>query len=141
MVRIDLWESRLAKLIDEARERPFVWGKNDCALFAADAVHELTGTDPAFLYRGRYDSEEEAGKILKKAGGLIGIMETLSESRGWKTVEPLYAQRGDVCLGDIDGRHTLGVCTGNGFAFTQQPVGLFEVTIYDHRVLMVWRIA
>lgn len=141
MVRIDLWESRLATLIDEAREKPFVWGEHDCALFAADAVHELIGIDPAKLYRGRYATEKQAGVILKRLGGLIGVMELVAGSQGWKTVEPLYAQRGDVVLAEIDGRHTLGVCLGGTFAFPQQPVGLYEMTIYDHRVLMVWRIA
>lgn len=140
MPRIDLWEGRLASLIDKARDTSFEWGKHDCALFAADGVQALTGFDPASPYRGRYRSEKEAGKILSKVGGLIGLMETVAESQGWRSVEPLFAQRGDVVMAEVDGLMPLGVCTGSHFAFLMEPKGLVELDVMDKRVLMAWRI-
>ena len=39
------FESRLARVLDEARHQPMVWGQHDCILFAFRAVHALGGPD------------------------------------------------------------------------------------------------
>ena len=55
MSRIPHWEQRLAAAILEARIRPFVWGRHDCATWAFDLRRDLMGgPDHADLWRGRY---------------------------------------------------------------------------------------
>ena len=53
------WPERLAEFIEARRLEPFAWGKNDCALFAADAVNLLIGVDYAESLRG-YTTERGA---------------------------------------------------------------------------------
>jgi hypothetical protein len=66
--RLPDWRSRLSALVAAALQRPFEWGVNDCALFAADAILAMTGTDPARDWRGRYASAREARALMRARG-------------------------------------------------------------------------
>ena len=70
MARLPDWRGRLSACIDASLQRPFEWGVHDCALFAADAVLAMTGTDVAVGWRGRYRSAAGAKRILRKTGYL-----------------------------------------------------------------------
>lgn len=107
MTRHNDWPERLAAFIETRRERVFSWGSNDCALFAADAVLEMTGVDLARTLRG-YRSARGAANRVAKAGGMRCLAEGLSEKHSG------LAQRGDIVLVDLDGRETFGVVVGNG---------------------------
>jgi hypothetical protein len=48
------WRERLAHLFAQRACDAFAWGRNDCTIFAADAVQALTGADPAAHLRGTY---------------------------------------------------------------------------------------
>ena len=85
------WPERLAEFIEARRLEPFAWGKNDCALFAADAVNLLIGVDYAESLRG-YTTERGALGKIKRAGGLRAFAAALPEK------PPGLAQRGDVVL-------------------------------------------
>lgn len=86
---------------------PFEWGKNDCCLFAADAVLAMTGVDPAEPLRG-YSSAIAAQRLVDEAGGL---REFVSQFLG-EPVSPLMAAVGDVVLLENEGRDLLGICNG-----------------------------
>jgi hypothetical protein len=74
MPMIDRWEQRLAAGITEARDKPFIWGKHDCATWAFDLHRDLTGgPDHAALWRGRYSTPIGCERIRRKLG--------------WKTLE------------------------------------------------------
>jgi hypothetical protein len=103
------WPERLAEYIEGRRERPFSWGSNDCCLFFADAVLEMTGTDPAAKWRG-YKSQVAATRRVKKAGGLRAMAKTV----GLIEKHPGLAQRGDGVIVKLDGRETFGLVVGNG---------------------------
>lgn len=109
MNRHNDWPERLAAFIDARRERAFSWGEQDCVLFAADAVLEITGVDLAEGHR-KYSTAKGAAAQVKKAGG----MRQLAASR-LPEKHPGLAQRGDVVLVEIDGRDTFGVVAGNGY--------------------------
>lgn len=101
------WPERLIEFIESRRRMPFEWGRNDCALFAADAVEAMTGEDLAKKWRG-YKSERGALRRIKRAGGMRRLAEGLPE-------RPVgYAQRGDVVLVEVEGRDTFGIVVGNG---------------------------
>lgn len=119
------WPERLIEFIEARRVRAFSWGKNDCAMFAADAVHSMTDVDIAKPWRG-YSDERGAIERIKEVGGL----------RQWIEVSGLtekpkgFAQRGDVVLAILEGRDTVGVVMGDGFwcgpgeqALVARPMG------------------
>jgi hypothetical protein len=109
MTRFGNWPSRLFDFVAERWEAPFVWGENDCVLFAADAVLAITGGDLAAQHRGTYDSALGAARLLKELGGI----ESLPVAAGLEEVPPLMAQRGDVVLVDQEERGpTLAVVVG-----------------------------
>lgn len=63
---------------------PFVWGRRDCATWAADLMVAAGHRDPAAEFRGRYDSAFGCRRLVVAAGGLpqlIGrAMSGLSQS-------------------------------------------------------------
>ena len=107
-MRLPDWPERLADFVRARRKMPFAYGANDCALFAADAVHAMTGVDPAAEYRG-YSDEREALRIIKDADGMRGLVSLPEKPAG-------MAQRGDVVIVLIEGRETFGVCVGENYA-------------------------
>lgn len=106
-MRLRDWQERLQALVVARLAEPFAWGSNDCCLFAADAVAAETGADPAAPYRGTYDDERGAMRLVRSLGGLAAIA-TLG---GGVEVPPVLARAGDVVLGHVD-RECLGVCMG-----------------------------
>ena len=104
------------------RYMPFAWGSNDCALFAADGIQAITGTDIAADFRGKYSDEASAMAAIKA----IANGSTIADAAAWcaakhgltECIHPLMAQRGDLViveaaqglmsgLVDLNGRHVL----------------------------------
>lgn len=128
LVRTPDWPERLAAWLAARGNMAFAWGVNDCALFAADGVLELTGVDLAAGLRGSYASREQAAAVLARHGGLQAIV----AARLPAYPSPLRCHRGDVvCVQapvdapELDlstqsstaGEHrwTLGLVAGNGY--------------------------
>jgi len=131
------WPERLRLFLETRESAPFDWTSNNCCLFAADWVRELTGTDPAKKYRGQVKTEEEAKAFLAKKGGVLGLIKRTAKVRGWAEVPRHYAQRGDLVLFDSPRGKALGLCAGPTFA-AAAPEGL---THYDMtHALRAWRI-
>lgn len=63
--------------IDRTWAAPFVWGENDCALWAASLWKELTGRDPAAGLRGTYATAFECRQVVQEAGGLENLCRKL----------------------------------------------------------------
>lgn len=138
-MRKEGWEKRLWELIERARESEFKFGSFDCCLFACDAIQALTGDDPARTFRG-YSGELEAARVLKREGGVRAIAEVGAQEFGYQEINQLFAERGDICLAEMECCETLGVCIGSRWAFAKMPRGLAYVNLDDQRVLKVWRI-
>lgn len=62
------WPQRLHRAIEARSGRPYAWGSNDCALFAADLIEAMTGHDLAKPFRGTYRTERGAKRMLKAHG-------------------------------------------------------------------------
>lgn len=102
------WQLRFAAFARERASMPFVWGENDCCLFAADAVLATTGSDFAASARGSYTDAREALRVMNDRGGLHAIA---SEALG-EPIPPLMATVGDVVLMMNEGRELLALCNG-----------------------------
>jgi len=118
-MRIPTWEDALANYIAIKRHQPFEYGVNDCCLFAAGAVLEITGEDPMPEFRGKYDSLKGSLKVIKEIGA--GTLEATLDGK-FPEVGIGYAQRGDLAF--FDG--SIGVVMG-GFAYFASDDGLEKV--------------
>lgn len=111
---------------------PFEWGRNDCCLFAADAVLAMTGEDPAASLRG-YSSALAAQRLIDEAGGLQALA---SQALG-EPVSQLMAGVGDVVLLTNEGRELLAICNGIN-AVAPGPDGM--VVLDMAAALAAWKI-
>lgn len=86
----------LDAFLSEAGARPWRWGEADCTMFAADWVRLVTGLDPAERCRGRYATELQARRLMRRGGGFVGLIGAEMERLGFRrTHDP---QTGDVGL-------------------------------------------
>ena len=121
MKRYDDWPKRLDTFFRQRMNQPFEWGAQDCGLFAADAILEMTGEDLAAGLRGRYSTAQEAIDLIAAetaGGGLAELAEMLTERAGLVKVSVLAARRGDLILLDMDGKPALGILSLDGIHAT-----------------------
>ena len=140
-MRRDGWEARFTDLLTAVQDREFQYGTWDCCLFAGAAIEALTGDNPADAYRGRYDDEPSCRAVLEAEGGLLGIADAVALLRNFNRLPVLMARRGDIVLGRIDDRPTLGVCVGASVWFAVAPRGVCPIPITDPALVCAWRIA
>lgn len=131
--RLQDWMHRLARLVEERLGEPFAWGPNDCASFAADAVHAQTGEDVLAELRGHRHNERQALRRERAIGGLPAAI----ERAGLQPVPPALAQRGDLVLVAQKPRPVLAVCNG---AEAVAPGGRGLVHVPITRALKAWRV-
>jgi hypothetical protein len=72
--------------------KPFVWGKNDCVLFAAGWVKLATGRDH-IAGPEKWATLLQAERILRKLGGLKAIVDARLQA-----INPNFAVDGDLAL-------------------------------------------
>jgi hypothetical protein len=108
-MRYHNWPERLHVIVAERKDVPFARGTQDCCMFAADVVLEITGVDFAEGFRGTYADDKGALRLSAQLGGV----RKLAGSKLGAEIHALQAQRGDVAL--IDGEHgeSLTVCMGS----------------------------
>jgi hypothetical protein len=129
------WDTRgLHAFLLARATAPFVWGANDCALFAADAIEAMTGVDIAADFRGsdgrgKYHDEASAFALIHSVTGGTTVADAaahcaaqhglvewlLPHSPGTVPVPgPLLARRGDLVVLPDAGRLIAGVVHPNG---------------------------
>ena len=131
MKRLPDWQLRLEALVQERQAQPFAWGHNDCAGWAADAVHAITGQAVLSHLRGL---PVRAG--LRAVREFDGLQNLATVALGWPC-GPSYAQVGDVVLVRIGRRQALGVCNG-ATALGPGRSGLVAVEMRDAQ--LCWRV-
>lgn len=117
MVRYPDWTSRLESLLRASVGRKFKYGDWDCSLFVADAILEMTGSDMAAPYRGRYSSRTEALLVAKEiagAGSIEAIAETQAATHEMLRVPFIRASRGDMVLLRRPRDYSLGILGMDG---------------------------
>lgn len=103
LARIEHWATRgLHDFLLARKDRPFEWGTNDCCMFAADAVLEITGEDIASEFRGRYSTPETAKAVIAHVTGGKTVSDAAAHCAKRANLQelsqPLMAQRGDLVL-------------------------------------------
>jgi len=132
-VQLDAW-------LAARRRTRFVWGRADCALFAADWVLAATGEDFASWFRGRYDSPASAWRALRRfAGG--SLVKTATAQLGAPLATPNLARRGDIVLLDPPpgfAIEVLGICAGHVIAYQAAPSGVGYLPLRN--AINAWRL-
>ena len=123
MTRRDNWPAILDAFLAERQARPFSWSANNCALFAADWVRELTGWDPAAELRPKIHGPLSAMRIVRQAGGVTVLVDEACAAQGWPSVPVTYARRGDLVVTVTDNGPAVGISVGHGGVFVG-PQGL-----------------
>lgn len=113
MIRKQNWTDELVAFIEERRHEPFVWAKNDCCLFACDWIKRATGIDPAFQLRDQYHSAISAQRLIKKHGGITGIVRNYGEPCGIERIESSRVSRGDIVVCDGGDGTCIGISLGS----------------------------
>lgn len=125
----------LRRFLDARRTATFRPGTRDCATFAADWIAELTGTDPAAHWRGRYCSLDE-GRALLLADGFASPAEVLHPilvaGAGW-----MQAQTGDVAVLIEAGEEAMGIVGGGHIHVLRPRRGLGAVPL--DRAVRIYR--
>jgi hypothetical protein len=141
MTRVKQWEKVLAAQLKAARSKSFEWGVFDCCLFAADVVQALTGVDLMSEFRGKYDTELSAYRLIRTSGGddLYAAVSKQTTAQGMTEINPRTAQRGDLVLVNSADRQAMGVVGLDGrFAVcAAMPSGVTLVAMPDW--LHAWR--
>lgn len=131
MVRLDGWELRLSNYLKESKDKPFVWGENDCVLFSVKAVEIITGENTYGQYLG-YVDEEGAQEIIGEAGGLEQLI-SRHFSNSHRNI--LLAKRGDLAMLKLPSK-TIGIVDDSGrFVCGVSEVGYVKVPLEK-----AWRI-
>lgn len=112
-MRLPHWELKFKEVIEEARNKPFVYGQHDCATFALDVRRAITGKDDISGWRGTYSSATGAAKVLRRLD-LPSMEAVANRFCGEVLPSPLFAQRGDIVQADNE---ALGVCLGSHAVF------------------------
>jgi|ERR1700675_387735 len=117
MKRFPDWPTRLSAFFEERKERPFVWGEHDCALFAADAVLVMTGVDLAGTLREKkYSDALGVRAVLRQieATSVPELMDWIAELHGLREIPVPFAQRGDLAMLNHEALQALGIVSLDG---------------------------
>jgi hypothetical protein len=135
-MRCEGWEKKLSDYLEAQAKTPFVWGENDCVLFAAKAAQEiLTGRDIAgeISSYGEYNEQTAADIITQHGGSLAGIFDKHFSRKHKHTV-----QRGDIAIIDFNGQEAAGVVSGR-YVFCKSLSGrLVPINIIN--ILTAWEV-
>lgn len=131
--RLHDWQPRLAALIAQRMAARFVWGENDCCLFACDAVLAITGHDPGADLRGTYATAAGAARVLQRVGGVAGV----ATQRAGPGVPVALAQPGDIGLCTQDNDHPALAVYGGSVWHAPGSLGL--VAHNASNITRAWR--
>ena len=138
------WQERLYQFIDARRARAFVWGRQDCGMFAADGVREMTGVDLASPWRGQYKTAKAAKRTVGKRD-LLAFVNTSTNLPPHNNLR--NARRGDLVMLKTANsvlasdahcpEQTLAICIGAS-AVAPGKAGLVNVKMCH--AIAAWRI-
>lgn len=131
------WEQRLGDYLDSVRDKPFCWGRHDCALHSANAVLAMTGEDFAAEFRGKYRSVAGSVRALRLYGA--GDLASTMTAKFGESISPAFAQRGDVVMSSTG---DLGICMGPSAFFVGQEGERPGLLLVPRREwAQAWRVA
>lgn len=77
----------VAAFVAREERRPAVWGVSDCSLRLGDWTREAVGIDAAAGLRGTYNTALECARLLRRAGGLVAVVDGLAERADFRRTD------------------------------------------------------
>lgn len=115
------WPAQLDAYVERARALPFAWGRHDCVTLTAGWFKLMTGRDVHAPFRGLYDTEAAALKLMAANG--VRTMEAAGDFLfGDPVPSVLRLGRGDIAFAE----GALGLSLGGSGVFLG-PFGLVFV--------------
>lgn len=93
------WRPRLDAYLARTTRMPFVWGDHDCGLFADGALEAQTGVSLSAPFKGRYQTYEEALKLLQSHGYPDHVALAAAHLQ---EMAPAFARIGDIAAVDFE---------------------------------------
>lgn len=123
--------------LDEYLTRPHVfdWVNCNCALFAFDAVLEMTGHDFAKEFRS---VKTKRGMLVKFKRIYGGKVTDCAVKELGLPISLKMAKRGDVIAVKIKDGSALGICLGSSSIFISEDEG--EIRIPTMKCMVAWSI-
>ena len=132
------WQLRFESFMAARFADKFVWGTNDCCIFAADCVQALTGQDPAPPELRLHRSQAQAADVLSAWGGVQRIARAVLGP----PVPAAQASVGDIVLVSMPDptgtpQKALAVCNGT-VAMAPSSLGLVPVAMAG--AICAWKV-
>lgn len=121
------------KTLKKWRQSTLEWGKTDCMLSIADYLVLCGYSDYGKPFRGMYDDENGAKRMIADAGGELEIM----RRPGLTTT--LKPERGDIMLVELMRYRVAALCTGNTVAMRLNR-GVCECDIRFIKFIEAWKV-
>lgn len=139
ITRFPDWEHIFGEFLFSRKDQPFEYGTNDCCMFAFDSVLAMTGVDIGAEFRGKYDSDLSAARLIIKftdGGNLGDLIEKLAIQYELPEVKPLFARRGDIVLIPSEPRKALGIVSLDGWNIAAP----FPRAVQLNEIERAWRV-
>lgn len=132
-MRQEDWPTELSSLIERRMDCPFDFPEFNCLMFAFETIEAMIGEDLSGDYRGKYKSEAEAKKLLKKVDNVSTSQELLIKKLGQELKPIAFGRMGDIIflnekvaeLGDTAGVDLFGPIPGVCYGTVSYFVGEF----------------
>lgn len=126
------------RTLNEWKDRPFEWGKADCAKMASSHLRRF-GHNPKIAKAGSYHSPLTAKAALKRYGH--ASLEAAIDAVGLERIGPAFSNVGDLAL--IEADHPMGclcVCIGPNqwLALHEDVEGFTIISILEF--ITAWRV-
>lgn len=115
------------------RQSQLIWGQSDCMLSIADYLVSCGYDDYGTPFRGTYNDEDGARRMIADAGGELEIM------RRPGLITTLKPQRGDIMLIELSLAKVAALCTGNAVAMRLNR-GVCECDIRFIKFIEAWKV-
>ena len=98
VLKAEDWEMKMNLFLAIRVSEDFSWGENDCCLFVADVILEMTGFDVAEFFRKKYTDRETAFELMKEysGGSVVETWDKAAEVHGFTEIDPADAESGDI---------------------------------------------
>ncbi len=110
------------------------WGKDDCALWCANILHDALGYDGAARFRGRYRTRIGAGRVLGKAG-LAGALRAAGRKHGWRLITEGQEMVGDIGIAVLNDMPSTVICRAPGWFIGRNESGWTALPAASIRVI------
>lgn len=111
MSRAAITDDDVMSVVELVMDGPVVWGASDCCASVCDVFEVLHGVDPMASLRGRYQSEAEAGALIRAAGGWRCLVRDLARQSG---LVPGDGRPGEIGLLRVARQYSLAIGLGRG---------------------------